>query len=410
MRLRDRIIAAVVVSGLHLVALGPTVGDSSVIVDPIFRPEAEAILDGSLPYSERGFEYPPLALPLVLAPGLISSSEAGYRAAFEWQMIGFDLAIVLLLAFALRGPAARVLAGLGVYSVGLIILSGIGPLPGSDIDEAPLALARFDLAPAALVLAAALARQASRSATWSALLSAGVAVKAFPVLLYPSFLRGERHPRRVILAALPPLAAAAAIVLVTGDEFFSAVSYHTGRELQVETLGATPLMLAHLLGAGAATDTGAGAYNLVADGARVARALSVGLLASGYVFLLWQGWRRRTPPLEIATAILAVAIVFAPVLSPQFLLWVLPVSAAAYGLRIPNLLLLVAIGLTQSMLSLYGGVETLSTGFVLAIAARNAVLIAYLASVVAAILRPRRPVPARAVSAEPHRDAVGAQA
>jgi hypothetical protein len=410
MSLRDRIIAAAAVSGLHLVVLGLTVGDSSVIVDPIFRPEAEAILDGSLPYSDRDFEYPPLALPLLLGPALISSSEAAYRAAFQWEMIGFDLAIVLLLALALRGSGARICSALGVYSVGVIALSGIGPLPNSDIDEAPLALARFDLAPGALVLAAAIARQAARSATWSALLSAGVAVKAFPLLLYPNFLFGERHPRRVALAALGPLAAAAAIVLVTGDEFFSAISYHTGRELQVETLGATPLMLAHLLGAGAATETGGGAYNLVADGADVARALSVGVLAGAYVFLLWEGWRRRTPALEMATAILAAAVVFAPVLSPQFLLWVLPASAAAYGLRLPNLLLLVAVGLTQVMLSLYGGVETLSTGFVLAVAARNAVLIAYLASVVAAIAVPRRPMPDRAAPQAPRRDAVRARA
>ena len=45
--------------------------------------------------------------------------------------------------------------------------------------------------PALFVLAAVLARDAARSATWSALLSLGAAVKAFPIFLYPALLRGE---------------------------------------------------------------------------------------------------------------------------------------------------------------------------------------------------------------------------
>jgi hypothetical protein len=302
-------------------------------------------------------------------------------------MLAFDLSIVLMLALALRGESRRIWGALAVYTVGVVGLSGVGPLPDSDLETQPLGLARFDLAPAALVLAAALARGASRTATWSAALSTAVAVKFFPVFLYPSFLREEHQLRRALLAAIPPLALAAGIVLVTGDEFGSAIAYHTGRELQVETLGATPFMLAHLFGAGASTEVGSGAYNLVADGAAFARVLSIGLFLVAWIGLTVEGWRRRVPPLEIATAILAAMILLAPVLSPQFLFWVLPVSAAAYGLRLPNLLLVAAILLTELMLSRYSGVESLSNGFVLSIAARNAVLLAYAVAAIAYAFR-----------------------
>jgi hypothetical protein len=388
MTTRDRIIAALVIAGVHLLALGPLIGDASNILDNVFHSQAEAILDGALPYADRGFEYPPLALPLVLAPGLVSDAEASYRAAFGWEMLGFDLSIVLMLALAVRGDRRFVWGALGVYTVGVVGLSGLGPLPDSDIELQPLALARFDLAPAALVLAASLARERGRSATWSALLSTATAVKGYALILYPSFLRDEPDPRRVFLAALPPLLIAAGIVLVTGDEFGSAITYHTGRQLQIETLAATPFMLAHsVFGAGASTDIGAGAYNLVARGADLARALTIAFLVAGYLLLAREGWRRRTPPLQIATAILALAVAFSPVLSPQFLLWVLPVSAAAFGLRLPNLLLVATVLLTEVMLSQYSGVTGLSNSFVLAIAARNAFLLAYVAAAVVYALR-----------------------
>ena len=389
MSLRDRFIAAAVVAAVHLIVLGLLIGEpSESILDGVFQTQAEAILDGALPYADRGYEYPPLSLPLVLAPGLISDSELAYRQAFGWEMMFFDLAIVALLAFALRGDSRRVWGALGVYTVGIIGLSGAGPLPDSDIELAPLGLARFDLAPAALVLAAALAREASRSATWAALLSTAVAVKAFPLVLFPNFLRGELDLRRVAVATALPLLFAAGIVLVTGDEFGSAIDYHSGRGLQIESLGSNLFLIAHLLGAGASTTTEAGAFALEADGAGFARGAFFAIWLVVLAGLVWTGWRRETPALRIATAILAATVVLAPILSPQFLFWLLPVSAAAFGLRLPNLLLMAAALLTQYMLSQYSGVDDLSDSFILALTARNLVLIAYAVTAIAWAFHP----------------------
>lgn len=376
---------------VHVLALSFPIGNYDPVVDTTFRNQAEAILDGALPYSERHYEYPPLSLPLVLGPGVIADSEPSYRAAFAWEMLAFDVAIILMLAFGLRRERRMVWGALGVWSVGMIGLSDLGPLPDSDIDRQPLALARFDLVPAALVLGAALARERVRSAIWSFLLSTAIAVKFFPVFLFPSFLRDEPQPRRVIAAAIPPLLLAAGIVLLIGDDFGEAITYQTGRELQIETLGATPFMVAHLFGASVASEVGSGGWNLVAGGADTARSLSIGLLFGCWVVLAMEGWRRRVPPLRIATAILAVMVLLAPVLSPQFLFWVLPVSAAAFGLRLPNLLLMVSVLLTQLVMSEYTGVTTVSDSFALSVVLRNVALVAYTVAAIAYAFREAEP-------------------
>lgn len=378
-----RLAAAAIAALAHLAVLAPLVDGHSVILSLAFQPEAEAILDGALPYRERDFEYPPLALPVLLAPALVSSSPDAYVEAFSWEMIGFDLAIVALLAFGLRASAPRVVASLATYSVGIFALSGL--LLADSVLDASLPLARFDLVPAAFVLAALLAREARRSATWSALLSFGGAVKAYPLLLYPVLLRGEARIGRVALAALGPLVLAGGIVLVTGDEFGSAIGYHAERELQIETVAASPLLIAHLFGATAGYEIGAGSFNLDAPGSEAARAISLLLLALGYVVVVGVAWRWNAPLLPAATAVLAVAVAFAPVLSPQFLLWLLPVSAAAFGLRAPNLVLLAAVVLTAVVLGRYDQVGDLSAAFVLPLAVRNALLLAFLALVVVSL-------------------------
>jgi hypothetical protein len=109
--------------------------------------------------------------------------------------------------------------------------------------------------------------------------------------------------------------------------------------------------------------------------------------AAGYLWLVWAGWRSRATNFELASALLAVLIVFAPVLSPQFLLWLLPISACAYGLRKENLVLLLAILFTQIELQHYDGVDDLGASFVWPLAIRNVLLLLYLGLVAAAILR-----------------------
>jgi hypothetical protein len=380
-------IAAAVACALHLALLAPTVGQLGGVLYTDFGPEAEAIEAGALPYGDEELEYPPLSIPVIVAPALTGETLDDYNVAFELQMLVVDLAIVLLLALGLPGTRRHVGGALLTYTLGVVALSGI-VLGASDIDEAPLALSRFDLWPALLVLAAVLAREAARSATWSALLSSAVALKAYPLALFPALFREERNPGRVAVAAIVPLAVAAAIVLAFGDEFGSAIGYHTGRGLQVESVGASALELTSMNEIGAGAVYGSGSFNYVAEGAEAVRAVSIGLLVSLYALVLWAGWRARTPHLELATALLAVLVVLSPVLSPQFLFWLLPLSAAAYGLSLANGVLVVAFVLTQLMLQFYSRIVVdFDPEFVWRLAGRNLALLIYLALVCTPIVR-----------------------
>ncbi len=378
MAARWRATAAALVCALHIAVFVPTIGDWSSILINDFAPQAQAIKGGDLPYRDQDIEYPPLSIPVLIAPIYLSDSTQGFVDGFMWEMLAFDLAIVVLIALALPGDAKRVLSAVGIYTAGVVILSGVVLSP-SLIDTGPLALQRFDLVPALFVLAAVLARDRERSATWSGLLSVGAAIKAFPLFLYPALARGERNLRRVVVAGAIPLLICALAVLVTGDEFGSAITYHTQRALQVESLAASPFEIAHVLGkSGITTVTGHGGFEIRASDATAARWVSVVLGAAGYLWLVIAGWRSRATNLELVTALLAVMVVFAPVLSPQFLLWILPVSACAYGLGKENLVLLVVLILTQVVLQNYDGVDSLSSGFVWPLAARNLTLLLYL--------------------------------
>ncbi len=389
--MRGRALTAAVFVAIHLAAFGPTIGESSSILENGFWIQAERVLDGEKPYSEVEFEYPPLALPLIVGPAVFSDGLQGYEEAFELEQLGFDLAIVLVLAFGVQAPRRRVWEALGIYTVGVVAVSGI-VLGDSVIEAAPLALARFDLLLALLILGAVLARERGRTILWSLLLGAATAVKAFPLLLFPNLFRDDRHPRRAVIFALVPIFAAALVVVGFVDEFGSAIGYHTDRDLQIETLGAAPILVSHLLfGSEAGVITGAGGYNIDAPAADLLRGLSIALLLAGAIWLIAEGWRRRTRPLIIATAVLTVAIVFAPVLSPQFLFWVLPLSAVAYGLGRENLVLIACLVLTQIVLHHYDGVYELRGDFVWPLAARNALLLVYLGLVIAPVFRSEQP-------------------
>lgn len=390
MSARNRLLALALVAVIHLAAFAPTIGSYSSILDRGFWPQSERVLDGELPYRDVNFEYPPLALPLVIAPAALSEGIEGYRHAFELEMLLFDLAIVAVLALCAPAPERRVWEALGIYTVCVIAASGV-VLWDSTIEDAPLALARFDLVPALLILGALLARRGGRSAAWGAMLGAASAVKAFPLLLVPSMARGEGRPRRAAIALAVPILAAAAIVVFSGDEFASAIDYHTTRDLQIETVAATPLLLAHQIGGGGGdVVVGGGSFNLAASGADAARTISIALLLASVVLIIYEGYRRRLDPFVETTAVLAALIAFAPVLSPQFLLWVLPVSAVAYGLGRENLVLVGCFVLTEDVLHNYIGVEALDGPFVWSLAARNALLLVYLALVLIPVFRPER--------------------
>ena len=72
----------------------------------VYRSFVAPMLDGSLPYRDFAFEYPPLAAPLIALPGVVGTDAEVFRWAFAiWTLIG--AAAVVLRPARAGGELAR---------------------------------------------------------------------------------------------------------------------------------------------------------------------------------------------------------------------------------------------------------------------------------------------------------------
>jgi hypothetical protein len=127
------------------------------------------------------------------------------------------------------------------------------------------------------------------------------------------------------------------------------------RPLQVESLGAAVLMAAEHLGLHPlATIDSHGAQALSGHGAGLAADLSTVLEVAAVLAVMIFFWRRRDrdgeATLIAAAAALVAVVAFDRVLSPQYLIWLVPFVVLVRGVRgiVAVGLLLLALGLTQT--------------------------------------------------------------
>ena len=312
----------------------------------VYRIFAEPVLAGGLPYSDVFFEYPPLAAPAIALPGLAGTGEETFRLAFAAWTLVLAGAVVLLcgaLAALTGGDRRRALfaAALAPLACGALLRT------------------HFDLAPVVVVLAALWLVCADRPRAGLALLGIGALVKGFPLVAVPvvlAWLLGRGRRREAVQGALVCLAvlvAGAGMALaVAPDGALDAVRYHLERPVQLESPAAMVLLGLDAIGAGEAVSVSShrsdgllhpldGAVSALVALALVAvLALLAGLAAR-------HGDRRR-----LVLASLAAVTAFAAlgkVLSPQFVIWVLPLGALAFAWRLHALALavLAAAVLTQ---------------------------------------------------------------
>jgi hypothetical protein len=322
--------------------------DDGEIVDiPVYASYGTAIEDGAVPYRDFSLEYPPGALPAFVAPALLSEDEPGFRDAFEWLMAAFGVAMVLLVATCLRGLGAsrlRTVAALGFVAAFPLLLGSV-------------VLTRFDLYPATLVVAALAALLHDRARLGFGLLGAAVAVKLYPAVLVPVAL-GFLWRRRGRREALVCLAICAAVVVLAFLPFLliapGGVAHSLGRQLsrplQIESLGSALYLVAHhLVGLDVEMRSGHGSQNLHGAGTAVAAVL----LSLVQVAVLAWIWLRRPDSREElvrwSAAALVAFVALGKVLSPQFLIWLVPVVplvAGRRGLR-ASVLTAAALVLTQ---------------------------------------------------------------
>ncbi|HXV32747.1 MAG TPA: glycosyltransferase 87 family protein [Gaiellaceae bacterium] len=311
---------------LHL----PPFDRYQIIDTPVYQEYGEAMAAGQVPYRDFELEYPPGALPVFWLPALGPAEH--YRSLFETIMW---VCAAALLVLAVCGAAAR---GASPRAL-LLVAVGIGLFP---LALGTVVLTRYDLWPAALVAAALAAVLARRERLGLAVLGLAVAAKIYPLVLLPPLLVyvWRRQGRREAALALGAFAAALAVVVlpfavIAPEGLWDSVERQLGRPLQIESLGASALLAAKQLGLyDPVVVSSYGSQNLsgsLPDALATAQTVlqAAGLLAVWLLFARGPATPERL--LGACAASVVVFVAFGKVLSPQFLVWLVPVAALVAG-------------------------------------------------------------------------------
>ena len=297
---------------------------------PLYRAYADVFLDGVMPYREIGFEYPPLAAPLIALPGLVSVDFETYRYAFA--VLAFVLAVGVMFA---TGRLAT-LGGAAEWPALLVV--ALAPLATGAMIRT-----HFDLAPVLCLVAGLAAIGSGRSRSGFVLLGVGGAIKLFPLAAVPvaaawlfgQRCRGEALGGLAIAGVVVALAAAAGIGL-SADGSREAVEYHVERPVQIESLPATALNGIEEAGGRAPRPVNSHRSDgLEHPAADALEAGGIGIMCLAVLALSFGAWRiGGVRGLVLAGLGAAAALaVFGKVLSPQFMLWLVPLAAVAWAWR-----------------------------------------------------------------------------
>jgi uncharacterized membrane protein len=262
----------------------------------------------------------------------------------------------------------------------------------------PTVLNRYDLWPAALLAGGLAALVAGRTTIGLGVLGAAVIAKGYalaaapPALLYAWGRGGRYELKRGATALFATILVVAAPFLVTGPGGLRhALRSQTGRGLHIESLGGSILAAADRLGLYSADVVSGFAFELHGSLPDAVATMAT-LVQFAAVVTVWILYRRGPATGQRLVVAAAAAVVgfaaFGKVLSPQFLIWLVPLVPLGEGVVAPGLLL-GALGLTQAFFpSRYRGVLDIGAETWLVLG-RNLVLVALFA-VLAAQLRAQR--------------------
>jgi Glycosyltransferase family 87 len=368
--LRPRALVFVVVGALVVLVVGfrTTVRPVDVVAAggsdvTVYEAYGAKVRDGATPYRDFWMEYPPGAALIFVVPALVegestSADEASwsppntaarrYYRSFTTLVLLLLAAIVVLTAITLqtmRRSAGEVLLSLAVVATSPLLLGRLVP-------------ERFDAWPAALTAAALTASVQGWYRLGGVLLGFGAATKIYPAVLVPVLVIvvvRQRGAREAMLVAGAAVVATVAVflpaVIASPLGTWGSLRDQLQSGLQIESVaGSVLVMTGHAAQALTALGLpppselspspaghGLNRLDLAGSGVRTTQAvMSVLLLAA--LCLLWARLARsRSDPredlLRYAAATVATALVLGSVLSPQYLIWLIPLVLLVGGRR-----------------------------------------------------------------------------
>ena len=351
---------------------------------------AQRTFERQVPYRDFRLEYPPGALPVLLAPG---PADHGYYDRFRILMLALGAAAIALLVavlFLAGADAAELAAGVLVPATLPFTLNP------------SLVVQRYDLWPAALVLLALLALLRGRRVLGLVALGVGAAAKLYPLALVPLAIltrRGRAHVRReVTIVTAAALALVVPFAIVAPRGIGHVVWLLVRRPLHVESLGGSILLVGHQLGVYKPTAyLSIGLSWDLAGPAAKAVALVGSLVEAAALVAVWFFFARGPRgPRELLLAVAAAVVgfvAFGKVFSPQYMVWVAAAVPLALGRIRPYAL---AATLADLLLTLYvydwGYFDLLRGGRVSwMMLARNVILVALFCSLLRELAARGRP-------------------
>lgn len=294
----------------------------------IYRETGEALLRGDIPYRDFFIEYPPGSIAAFVPPALLSNGANGYINLFANEM-----ALALVAALALIALTARRVGGIRAWIVPSLTFAL------AAVMLYPVAVTRYDAVVAlTLAIAALCATLGGRYLLLAyASLGFGAAAKLVPALAtLPLALLRRRAALWGFLVFFGVLALFfAPALLLGGDHFLQSFAYHAERGLQVESLPSSVLMQ---FGWIENISFEFGAFEVHGRGVKLATSLSLPLTAALLLVTALVMYRKRRAGglgLELfpryAAALILAFMLGSKVLSPQYMIWLLPLVPLGAG-------------------------------------------------------------------------------
>ena len=306
----------------------------------LYRAYGDALLDGRLPYRDVFVEYPPGAIPLFAAPSL--APGGWYDALFKALMTLCSVTAIYCVALVLarRGASPVHVAAAGVFLALVPIALG------------PVSLNTYDAWPALLTVGALAALVYRRGALAGGLLGAAFAAKLYPLVLLPlTLLHLGRAAAARAAAAFAVVTAVLVVpwVAISPGGVWHSLDAQLGRGLHAESLASSVLLAADRAGiydADVVRRLHPATTRDLAGGLPDALGYATSALAAVAVVAVWLAYSRRRELAVAFAAAVAGVLAFAKVLSPQYLVWLIPL--VPFGGALAAALLVAALALAQS--------------------------------------------------------------
>lgn len=321
--------------------------------------DATKLLNGQLPYRDFQLEYPPLALLFFVPPAWISSwfgppDLSRYHLIFHGEC--FVLAAATLWVVAAIWPkvypqvnTASLIYRLGLYAFGCIIFC-------------LYLLQRFDIGAALITTLAIYAFISERPILTGLLLALGTWVKLYPAIILPVLLiyywRTRRDWRNALRLAVSfglvnLFILGATLAVVPLRYLITFLSYQAQREIQTESIYASIIAVARTLGLTKATVIhDYGSFNFLSPWSVPLSGVATLLVIAGLLALYGLAWWRLGNAqkesqlfkiLQITALLIFWFILANKVLSPQYLIWLLPFLSFWRGFKVWVFLLILVL-------------------------------------------------------------------